>query len=118
MRPIVVTEHTFVQSVAGAPDGERKVDTRGIATSPSSGAPPRGRTAGIRTFLIADVRGYTTFTQTYGDEAAAELATAFAGIARTVVEGGGGELIELRGDEALAVFDSARNAIRTAIDLQ
>src|SRR5262245_19651290 len=100
------------------PDGVRKVDTRRISTSPSSGAPSRGQTAGIKTFLIADVRGYTTFTQAHGDEAAAELATVFAGLAREIIEGGGGELIELRGDEALAVFDSARQAIKTAIDLQ
>lgn len=30
----------------------------------------------------------------------------------------GGTLIEIRGDEALAVFDSARQAIRSAVDLQ
>jgi class 3 adenylate cyclase len=30
--------------------------------------------AEIRTFLIADVRGYTVFTQEHGDEAAARLA--------------------------------------------
>ena len=33
----------------------------------------------IRTFMIADVRGYTSYTQTYGDEAAARLAAGFAG---------------------------------------
>jgi hypothetical protein len=37
--------------------------------------------AQIRTFLIADVRGYTLFTQERGDEAAAKLATKFADIA-------------------------------------
>ena len=113
-----MTEHTFVQSLAELPDDARKLDTPRITTSPSSGAPPRGQTAGIKTFLIADVRGYTTFTQTQGDEAAAELATAFADLARAVIESGGGDLIQLRGDEALAVFDSARQAIKTAIDLQ
>jgi class 3 adenylate cyclase len=41
----------------------------------------------IRTFLIADVRGYTVFTQEDGDE-------------------------------ALAVFDSPRQAIRAAVELQ
>ena len=35
--------------------------------------------AGIKTFLIADVRGYTRFTSERGDEAAARLATRFAG---------------------------------------
>jgi class 3 adenylate cyclase len=73
---------------------------------------------GIRTFLIADVRGYTLFTQERGDEAAAKLAARFAGIAREVVDDHGGSVIELRGDEALAVFDSPRQAIRAATVLQ
>jgi WD40 repeat protein/class 3 adenylate cyclase len=82
-----------------------------------------GRRAGaddihIRTFLIADVRGYTAFTQERGDEAAAELAGKFAAVAREGVEARGGVVVELRGDEALAVFDSARQAIRTSIELQ
>jgi class 3 adenylate cyclase len=74
--------------------------------------------AGIKTFLIADVRGYTRFTQERGDEAAARLATRFAELAREAIEGTGGTLVELRGDEALAVFDSARQALRAASDLQ
>lgn len=73
---------------------------------------------GIKTFLIADVRGYTRFTQERGDEAAARLATKFADLARATVAAAGGSVIELRGDEALAVFDSARQAIRAAVDLQ
>jgi WD40 repeat protein/class 3 adenylate cyclase len=74
--------------------------------------------AQIRTFLIADVRGYTVFTQERGDEAAAELAGKFASVAREGVEARGGTVVELRGDEALAVFDSARQAIRASIELQ
>jgi WD40 repeat protein/class 3 adenylate cyclase len=74
--------------------------------------------AQIRTFLIADVRGYTVFTQERGDEAAARLATKFAAVAREVLESRGGTVVELRGDEALVVFDSARQAIRASIDLQ
>ena len=74
--------------------------------------------AQIRTFLIADVRGYTLFTQERGDEAAAKLAAKFADIAREIVEARGGTLLELRGDEALCVFASTREAIRAAIDLQ
>jgi class 3 adenylate cyclase/dipeptidyl aminopeptidase/acylaminoacyl peptidase len=74
--------------------------------------------AHIRTFLIADIRGYTVFTQERGDEAAAELASRFAALARERVEARGGTVVELRGDEALAVFDSARQAIRASVDLQ
>ena len=72
----------------------------------------------IRTFLIADVRGYTVFTQERGDEAAAMLAARFAAIVREHVEARDGSVIELRGDEALAVFGSPRQAIRAAVDLQ
>ena len=79
----------------------------------------RGSPGGeIRTFLIADVRGYTHFTEEHGDEQAAELAEKFARLARDTVSDNGGEVIELRGDEALAVFTSARLALRSAVDLQ
>ncbi|HEU5035039.1 MAG TPA: AAA family ATPase [Mycobacteriales bacterium] len=73
---------------------------------------------GILTFLIADVRGYTAFTQARGDEAAARLADKFAEVMREGVDAHGGEVTELRGDEALAVFSSPRAAVRAAIDLQ
>jgi YVTN family beta-propeller protein len=76
------------------------------------------QTVQIRTFLIADVRGYTLFTQERGDETAAKLAAKFADIAREIVEARGGMLLELRGDEALCVFTSTREAIRAAVDLQ
>jgi WD40 repeat protein/class 3 adenylate cyclase len=72
----------------------------------------------LRIFLIADVRGYTTFTQERGDEAAAALAARFATIARDRLEAHGGTGLELRGDEVMAVFTSARQAIRAAVDLQ
>jgi DNA-binding NarL/FixJ family response regulator/class 3 adenylate cyclase len=74
--------------------------------------------AAIRSFMIADIRGYTSYTQAHGDQAAARLATAFAGLTRDAVEEHGGELVELRGDEALTVFSSARDAIGAAVLLQ
>ncbi|MGI8620788.1 MAG: ABC transporter substrate-binding protein [Actinomycetota bacterium] len=76
------------------------------------------RGADVRTFLIADVRGYTRFTQEQGDEAAGALAAKFAKIADAAVTDLGGQLLELRGDEALAVFTSARGALRAAVELQ
>jgi class 3 adenylate cyclase len=72
----------------------------------------------VQTFLIADVRGYSRFTEEYGDEAAAQLSAKFADVVAEGVEAHGGRVVELRGDEALAVFTSARQAIRAAVDLQ
>jgi class 3 adenylate cyclase len=37
----------------------------------------QGPPADVRTFLIADVRGYTRYTQEHGDELAGELAARF-----------------------------------------
>jgi class 3 adenylate cyclase len=71
-----------------------------------------------QTFLIADIRGYSRYTEEYGDEAAARLAARFTEIVTDGVEAYDGELVEVRGDEALAVFSSARQAIRAAVDLQ
>jgi class 3 adenylate cyclase len=73
---------------------------------------------GVRTFVIADVRGYSRYTEECGDEAAAALSARFASIVNEDVEAHDGELVELRGDEALVVFASARQAIRAAVDLQ
>jgi class 3 adenylate cyclase len=76
------------------------------------------RTSGVRTFLIADIRGYSRYTEQCGDEAAAALSKKFARIAADASEEYGSELVEVRGDEALLVFASARAAIRAGVDLQ
>src|SRR5690348_4695003 len=72
----------------------------------------------IRTFLIADVRGYTRFTRQHGSEKAARLAQRFAELVGDAVASRAGRVVELRGDEALAVFSSERQAVRAAIELQ
>jgi class 3 adenylate cyclase len=75
-------------------------------------------TASILVFLIADVRGYTRFTQAQGDAAAARLATRFADLARGALEQWEGRLVEVRGDEIFAVFASARQALHAALEMQ
>ena len=79
---------------------------------------PAQRVAQLRTFLITDVRGYTRYTQEHGDEAAAALAAQFAELVDDVVSRRDGRLLELRGDEALVVFESARKALQAAVELQ
>jgi serine/threonine-protein kinase len=61
---------------------------------------------GVRTFLVAGLRGE------------ADAAAAFADLVRGAVEARDGRLIELRGDEAVVVFDAAEAALRAAIDLR
>jgi class 3 adenylate cyclase len=72
----------------------------------------------VRTVLIADIRGYTRYLVEQGNDAGAALATRFATLVRLVLEPAGGQLVELRGDEVLAVFPSVRQAVHAAVDLQ
>jgi class 3 adenylate cyclase len=72
----------------------------------------------VRTFLLADVRGYTRYTREHGDQAASQLASRLAALVGSTVPKFGGELLEVRGDETLCVFASARQALRAAVDLQ
>jgi predicted ATPase/class 3 adenylate cyclase len=72
----------------------------------------------VQIFLIVDARGYTAFTQEQGDETGARLAARFAELVEQTVTGWQGDVIELRGDEALVVFSSTRQALRAAVELR
>jgi class 3 adenylate cyclase len=81
--------------------------------------PPRPTLlAAILVFMIADIRGYSRFTQENGDQAAAHLTTRFAEISHSLIEQWGGHLVEVRGDEVLCVFASAQQAVKAASLLQ
>ena len=96
-------------------EGPNGSDTSGSQPPGAEGGPDEGQ---IQTFLIADIRGYTFFSQEHGDEAAGQLASRFAAVTTQVIEAGGGIVLELRGDEALCTFSTTRRAIRAAIELQ
>jgi YVTN family beta-propeller protein len=72
----------------------------------------------LHTFLIADVRGYTRFSDENGDEAASDVVRKFTAVVGDAVPPRGGRVLEFRGDEALCVFTSARGALSTAVELQ
>jgi class 3 adenylate cyclase len=96
----------FMAATRGAP--QPKSETTAVSE-------PR---AAVLTFLIADLRGYTTFTHERGDAAAARLAARFASLVREVAAAHGGAFVELRGDEALATFASTRHALKAGVALQ
>lgn len=49
----------------------------------------------VRTFLIADIRGYSPFTRERSDETAARLATKFANLGRDAVAARGGRVMDV-----------------------
>jgi class 3 adenylate cyclase len=126
-RPELPKAFDRVLAVGLAKDPDRRYPSCGelaaaalAALSGLEPALPAGtRTEGLlRTFMVADIRGYTRYTQLHGDEAAGQIAGAFAALVEEIVREHGGTLQELRGDEALTVFESPRSALRTAVELQ
>jgi peptide/nickel transport system substrate-binding protein len=75
-------------------------------------------TTGFRAFLLADIRGYSSFSDARGDEAAAALTERFIAVAERVIGGFGGESLGNRGDEVLFAFESPRQAIRAAVEFE
>ena len=110
-------EQILRQEVEPAP-ASTTFDVPDMDAADEPGTGPGSDEGTIQTFLIADIRGYTHFSQEHGDEAAGRLAARFAEVTTEVIEARGGSVIELRGDEALCIFPTTRRAIRAAIDLQ
>jgi DNA-binding NarL/FixJ family response regulator/class 3 adenylate cyclase len=73
--------------------------------------------AAVKLFLIAEVRGATSFAERGVDENAVKREATFAGMIEEVTTSHGGSA-ELRGGEALVVFDSVRDGIRAAVEMQ
>lgn len=101
----------------GVPSDRADDEAGGVERVPSQGSDGIGA-ADVHVFLIADVRGYTGFTLDHGDQAAAELTGRLALMCRSAVGDNNGVVLELRGDAVLAVFTSARSALRAAVSLQ
>ncbi len=73
--------------------------------------------AAIKAFLIADVRGYTLFTQERGDEAAADLATTLARLVRRSSVQHGGKPIKWLGDGVMFFFPDPGRGVRAALEM-
>jgi class 3 adenylate cyclase len=115
----------FVAAARRRPSLSASIGSLTSSTSPEPDPPmnlapagPAGQSSDIKVFLIADVRGYSTYTYEHRDEDAAELTLRFAALADATVQAHSGQVLEVRGDEVLAVFSSARAALRAAISLQ
>src|SRR3954464_12516346 len=105
----------------GAPDedeGQAEGLIEGILQAEEPAVVAPGHASQLLTFLFADIRGYTKFTQQRGDEAAAKLTGKFAMVVRDLVADYDGSVYELRGDEAMCVFQSPRQSLRLAVALQ
>lgn len=76
-----------------------------------SGAAP-SRTNG---FLFADLRDYTGYVESHGDQAAAALLEAYRTLVRSAVADFGGAEIKTEGDSFYVVFPSASSAVQCGL---
>jgi class 3 adenylate cyclase len=74
--------------------------------------------AGPRTFLFADLRGYTAYVEKHGDVSAAALLARYREIVRAAVADHGGAEVKTEGDSFYVVFDSSVAAVRCAMAVQ
>jgi class 3 adenylate cyclase len=68
-------------------------------------------TATTKGFLFADLRDYTHFVETHGDDAAAALLGRYRALVREVIGQFGGAEIRTEGDSFYVVFPSASGAV-------
>lgn len=78
-------------------------------------APARAPRATTLSFLFTDLRGYTTYTETRGDAAAAELVAEYRTFVRAEIERADGTEIKTEGDSFFVTFESATGAVSCAL---
>lgn len=95
-----------------------ELDPQGDVKSPQAapGAPmPIGGTV---TILFSDIRGFTDYTEQYGDEAAYRILQEHNAIVRKQIEAFGGAVVKTQGDSFMVAFPTARGAILCAVMTQ
>lgn len=76
-----------------------------------------GQERRTRGFLFADLRGYTAFVESHGDDAAAGLISEYRRMVRRVVAEYRGAEIKTEGDSFYVVFESASSAVECGLEL-
>jgi class 3 adenylate cyclase len=71
-----------------------------------------------RTFLFADLRGYTAYVERAGDAAATRLLRTYRTLVRRAVSAEGGVEIKTEGDSFYVVCESSVAAVRCAVAIQ
>src|SRR6266508_2340724 len=86
-------------------------------TTPHDVAAPAGFGPTV-TIFFSDIRGFTEFTDAYGDEAAYRMLQHHNGLVQEQIALFGGHIVKTLGDSYMVSFDAARNAVACAIGVQ
>jgi len=74
--------------------------------------------SGTVTIFFSDIRGFTDYTEEFGDEAASRIVHEQGTIIRSQTEAYGGVVVKTQGDSFMVAFSAARGAILCAIAIQ
>jgi class 3 adenylate cyclase len=74
--------------------------------------------SGTVTIFFSDIRGFTDYTEEFGDEAASRIVHEQDIIIRSQIEAYGGVVVKTQGDSFMVAFGAARGAILCAIAIQ
>ncbi len=79
------------------------------------GSPPVGSTV---TILFSDIRGFTEYTDQYGDEAAFQVLQEHNDVVRRQIGAFAGKVVKTQGDSFMVAFTTARGAVLCAAAIQ
>lgn len=88
-----------------------------VLDGPSPFASSSG-TEGTMTLVFTDIVDSTVLAESIGDAAWAETVGAHEGSIRSITEVHGGRVVKFLGDGSMLAFESARAAVRAAVDIQ
>jgi len=74
--------------------------------------------SGTVTIFFSDIRGFTDYTEEFGDEAASRIVHEQDIIIRSQIDAYGGVVVKTQGDSFMVAFSAARGAILCAIAIQ
>lgn len=69
----------------------------------------------VRTFLFADLAGFTAMTEVHGDDLAADLAADFGADVQRVLPPAGARIVKSIGDAVFVCFESPAEAVRAGL---
>ena len=93
-------------------------NTQGEGGSPGNAPEASVPFSGTVSIFFSDIRGFTDYTEEFGDEAASRIVHEQDTIVRSQIEAFGGVVVKTQGDSFMVAFSAARGAILCAIAIQ
>ena len=93
-------------------------NAQGEGSSPGNAPEASVPFSGTVSIFFSDIRGFTDYTEEFGDEAASRIVHEQDTVVRSQIEAFGGVVVKTQGDSFMVAFSAARGAILCAIAIQ